>query len=218
MLAAVRITWSLPTVIVFTASLLACDSSQPTVEPDSTAASEPATSEPAASDPVTPEPVTPEPEPAEPEPTEPSTPPASESSGECQVMLVIEADKGKLAGVVMLQARARNLTDKPLKLTLKDRCPGGEAQFSGLESVQESYDYYHTCTMGMCAPGRPAKVITLPPGELVDISSTQIDPDGDMPCDRPIPAGTYELAFTLPTEGSGNPVLCGPDPLVLRRK
>jgi hypothetical protein len=134
------------------------------------------------------------------------------------VLLVLESEdaNGKLAKVVMLQARAKNLTATPLQLTLEDRCPGGEAQFSGLESVQEYYDYYHTCTMGACMPG-PPRVIALPPGEVVDISSTQIDPDGEMPCGAPIPAATYQLSFTLPTEGAGNPTLCGPEPLVLRR-
>jgi hypothetical protein len=134
-------------------------------------------------------------------------------------MLVIEADKAKLAGPVTLLARAKNLTAKPLELTLTDRCPGGEANFSGLETQDGSYDYYQTCAMGACAPGRPPKVIALPPGEIVDISSTQIDPAGDRPCLSPIAAGTYELSFSVsPAEGSSNPVMCGPEPLVLRRK
>jgi hypothetical protein len=113
-------------------------------------------------------------------------------------MLVIEADKGTLAGPVTLQARAKNLTTKPLELTLSDRCPGGEAHFSGLEVQDGSYDYYHTCAMGACAGGRPPIVIALPPGEIVNISGAQIDPDGRKPCNDPIAVGTYKLSFSLP--------------------
>lgn len=219
MLAAVQISWSL-SVTVITASLLACSPGNPTVEPaDSTAATpEPATPEPATEEPATEEPATPEPATEEPEPAEAPAAPV-ETSDECQVMLVVEADKTKLAGTVTLRARAKNLTDKPLELTLADHCPGGEAYFSGLEPKDGSYDYYHTCMMGACAPGRPAIGIALPPGEIVDIASTQIDADGELPCDGPIAAGTYKLSFSvLPPKGSSNPVLCGPDPLVLRRK
>jgi hypothetical protein len=216
MLATVQISWSLSTVALVTASLLACRTDMPVVEPaDSTAA----TSEPVTPDPVTPEPATSEPTTSEPDPAQTPTPPAVETSDECQVMLVVEADKAKLAGVVTLLARAKNLTAKPLELTLEDRCPGGEAHFSGLDSQDGSYDYYHTCAMGACAGGRPPIVIALPPGELVDISSTQIDPDGQTSCNGSIAAGTYKLSFSVsPAKGSSNPVLCGPEPFVLRRK
>jgi hypothetical protein len=211
MLAAVQISWA-PSNVMIIASLLACSTSKPAVEAaDSITASQPAT----------PEPTTMEPEPAtvEPEPAQPPAPSEPETSDECQIMLVLEADKGNLAGPVTLLARAKNLTANPLELTLADRCPGGEAHFSGLESQDGSYDYYHTCAMGACAGGRPPIVIALPPGELVDISSAQIDPTGKKPCNRPIATGTYNLSFSVsPAEGSNNPVLCGPEPLVLRRK
>jgi hypothetical protein len=212
----VQISWSLSTVALVAASLLACRTDKPNVEPaDSTAASQPAVT----ADPVTPEPAMEEPATEAPDPAQTPTPPAVETSDECQVMLVVEADKSKLAGVVTLLARAKNLTTKPLELTLEDRCPGGEAHFSGLESQDGSYDYYHTCAMGMCAGGRPPIVIALPPGELVDISSTQINPDGQKPCNEPIAAGTYKLSFSVsPAKGSSNPVLCGPEPFALRRK
>lgn len=219
--AAVQVSRFLSTVTMVTASLLACISAKPTVESaDSTAASLPATSEPVTSEPATPEPVKPEPATSEPDPAESEpAPPAVEISDTCQVMLVLEADKKTLAGPVTLLARAKNLTQKPLELTLPDRCPGGEAHFAGLEPKEGSYDYYHTCTMGACAGGRPPIVIALPPGGIVDISSTQIDPDGNRPCNDPIAAGTYELSFSVsPAEGSSNPVMCGPDSLVLRRK
>jgi hypothetical protein len=207
MLATVQSSWLPSTVTMVAASLLACGPAKPTVEPaDSTAASQPMAPEPATSEPAATEPEAP-------------APPAVETSDECQVMLVLEADKGKLAGPVTLLARAKNLTPKPLELTLADRCPGGEAHFSGLEPRDGSYDYYHTCAMGACAGGRPPIVIALPPGEIVDISSTQIDPDGNRSCNGPIAAGTYELSFSVsPAEGSSNPVMCGPEPLVLRRK
>jgi hypothetical protein len=213
----VQIRWFLSTITMVTASLLGCGPAKPTVEPaDSTPASQPETSEPETSEPETSESATVEP--AAPEPEAPA-PSAVETSDECQVMLVLEADKAKLAGPVTLLARAKNLTAKPLELTLADRCPGGEAYFSGLEPRDGSYDYYRTCTMGACAGGGPPMVIALPPGETVDISSTQIDPAGEGPCNRPIAAGTYELSFSVrPAEGSSNPVMCGPEPLVLRRK
>jgi hypothetical protein len=218
MLASVQVSWFLSTVTMVTASLLACDTGQPSVEPtDTTAASQPVTPEPVTPEPVTPEPVMPEPQ-LEPEPEheQASDTPEGEVPDACQVMLVLEAhgDK-KLVKPVTLLARAKNLTTKPLELTLKDRCPGGEAQFSGLG---DAYDYYATCAMGACAGGRPPRVIALPPGETVDISSTDIDPDGDAPCNEPIAARKYELTFTLPLEGASNPVLCGPTPLVLRKK
>jgi hypothetical protein len=220
MLAGVQISWFLSTVTMVTASLLACSAGEPTVEPaDSTAASQPVTPEPATPEPATPEPPTVEPAPSEPEPAQAPTAPDVETSDECQVMLVIEADKTKLAGPVTLLARAKNLTAKPLELTLADRCPGGEAHFSGLETQDGYYDYYHTCAMGACAGGRPPIVIPLPPGEIVDISSAQIDPDGGRPCNGPIAAGTYKLSFSVsPPKGSSHPVMCGPEPLVLRRK
>jgi hypothetical protein len=223
MLASVQVSWFLSTVTMVTASLLACDTGQPSVEPtDTTAASQPVTPDPVTPDPVTPDPVTPEPvmpEPQlepEPEHEQTSVPPEGEVSDACQVMLVLEArgDK-KLVKPVTLLARAKNLTSTPLELRLKDRCPGGEAQFSGLG---DAYDYYATCAMGACAGGRPPRVIALPPGETVDISSTDIAPDGDAPCNEPIAARKYELTFTLPLEGASNPVLCGPTPLVLRKK
>jgi hypothetical protein len=65
---------------------------------------------------------------------------------------------------------------------------------------------------------QPPKVITLRPGAIVEIASTEISPDGKKPCNRPIPPGTYGLTFDLRLEGPSNPVLCGPEPLELRRK
>jgi hypothetical protein len=207
----VRVNSSLSVVTVVAISLLACNTGQPTVEPTS----DPAASTPAIEPEPEPEPVAPEPE-AEPEQT-----PSSESPGGCQVQLLIDAPgaKGKLAGTVTLLASAKNLTDKPLELKLADGCPGGEAWFSGLETPDGSYDYYHTCTMGMCAPNRPPSVFALPPGEIVEIASTEISPDGKRSCNQPIAAGTYQLSFSLrPAAGASNPVLCGPEPLELRRK
>jgi hypothetical protein len=210
----VRNNWCLPIVTVVVGSLLGCGPSQPIVEPATpTTASDP-TVEPVV-EPVTP---TPESEPAtsEPEPEPATIAPDVEVSDACQVMLVLEADGDKkLVKPLTLLARAKNLTSTPLELTLKDRCPGGEVQFSGLG---HGYDYYRTCAMGACPGGRPPKVFALPPGATVDISSPNIDPDGAGPCNEPIAAGKYELTFTLPLEGGSNPVLCGPTPLVLRKK
>jgi hypothetical protein len=210
----------LPTIVA-AASLVACGPGEPTVEPAApTEASEPAKQEAevevAAEAEVEAE-VEPEPE-AEPE--QPTTTPLSEDPDSCQVLLVIEAEgaKGQLGKPVTLQARAKNLTETPLELTLEDRCPGGPAFFAGLEPPDGSYDYYRTCNKGVCAE-RPPIVIALPPGELVDISSTQIDPAGKQPCNEPISPGRYELSFTLPlARGAKNPTTCGPEPLVLRRK
>jgi hypothetical protein len=207
----------LPSVLlIVTISLLACSSGQPTVEPASQPAAPIHATEPAS--PAI-EPATPEPKPQEPEdaPTQPS----SESPGACQVQLVLEAPgaNGRLSGSVTLQASVKNLTDGPLTLTLEDRCPGGEAWFSGLEPPDGSYDYYRTCAMGACMDGRPPKVFALSPGETVEIASAEIDPAGKKPCNRPIATGTYQLSFSLhPVAGTSNPVLCGPEPLELRRK
>lgn len=148
---------------------------------------------------------------------EPATTPTAEAPDGCQVLLVIEAEgaKGQLDKPVTLLARAKNLTTTPLELTLEGRCPGGDARFSGLDP---EYDWYHTCTMGMCMDGQPTKVIALPPGAVMDIASAQIDPDGQG-CTRPLAAGTYELSFSLRfPEGASNPTLCGPEPIVLRRQ
>jgi hypothetical protein len=149
---------------------------------------------------------------------EPAMTPSVEAPDGCQVLLVIETDSanGQLAGQVTLLARAKNLTSGSLELTLQGRCPGGDAWFSGLDP---EYDWYHTCTMGMCADGQPTKVIALPPGGAIDIASTQIDADGRQSCNRPIAAGTHELSFSLVfPEGASNPTVCGPEPLVLHRK
>jgi hypothetical protein len=192
MMQTVRINPSLP--ILSFATLLACGPDQPTVEPAaSTNASEPAPSE---SDP------------------EQAPTPIVDALG-CQVLLTlaVERGKGRASGVVTLQARAKNLTDAALQLTLEDHCPNGSALFSGLAP---EYDYYHTCTMGMCMR-EPSKVIALPPGELVDVESTLIHVEGQG-CNGPISPGTSELSFSLALlAGANNPVLCGPEPVALRK-
>jgi hypothetical protein len=223
----VQLKRSFPIVTIAIASLLACGPSQPTAEPEaSTTASEPATSEPEpepepepvattdASEPATSEPEA-EVEPEQ-EPEHTSVTPPVEDPAACQVMLVLEArgDK-KLVKRMTLLARAKNLTSTPLELTLRDRCPGGDVEFSGLG---HAYDYYRTCTMGACPGGRPPKVIALPPGATVDISSVDVEPDGHAPCNEPLAARKYELTFALPLEGTSNPVVCGPTTLVLRKK
>jgi hypothetical protein len=186
-----------------TVSPLACGPNQPSTAPAASTA---------VSTPVTSEPATPEPEP-EPEP---------ETSDSCQVLLIVEAvgAKGRLTGPVTLRASAKNLTDAPLELALTDACPDGEARFFGLEPTKdERYDYYNSCAAGMCAGGRPSKVIALPPGETVEISSAQIQPAGDQPCNEPIAPGKYELSFAVVlAKGSSNPVLCGPEPITLHRE
>lgn len=194
------------------APVLACQASRPTSEPNpAIVASEPE-----------PEPK-PEPEPPsepEPEPEPPSEPePSMATPDGCQVLLIIESDaaNGRFAKPVTLTAKAKNLTEAPLELTMPDRCPGGEVNFSGLEPGEGSYDYYRTCNMGACAGGRPSVVIALPPGEVVQVGGAEIHPDGKRPCNEAIATGSYSLSFTLPLEGSNNPVVCGPEPIELRR-
>jgi hypothetical protein len=208
MMPLVRISPTFPTLCL-AASMFACGPAQPTAEP-----AEPATAAPTSdTSEITPPEVEPAPSEAEPEPA-PEEPPTG-----CQVQLMLETNSanGKLASVTTLRASAKNLTEAPLELTLPDRCPGGEAMFSGLEPVDGSYDYYSTCAMGMCAPGRPARVIALPPGEVVEISSVEIHPKGKKPCNEPLAAGKYTLSFTVESDRASNPVLCGPEPLELTR-
>jgi hypothetical protein len=143
----------------------------------------------------------------------PNTPTADAPDG-CQVLLSLVAWRGReRATGVTLQASAQNLTDAPLQLTIEDHCPNGKALFSGLAP---EYDYYGTCTMGMCMR-EPKKVITLEPGLIVVIASTNIHPEGEG-CNGPIAPGTHELSFSLALlAGANNPVLCGPEPVPLPR-
>jgi hypothetical protein len=186
------------------ASVLACHPTQPTPEPVTPAPASD-TSE------ITPPEVEPPARQTEPDPAS-DEPPAG-----CQVQLLLESDSapGKLGNPTTLRAVAKNLTAAPLELMLPDECPDGEASFSGLEPADGSYDYYGTCAMGMCAPGRPARIIALPPGEVVEISSIEIHPNGKKPCNGPLAAGTYTLTFTIDSGAASNPVLCGPEPLQL---
>lgn len=188
------------------ALVLACRPTQPAPEPVTPAPASD-TSE------ITPPEGEPPARQVEPEP-EPEPAPAG-----CQIQLLLESDSasGNFGNPTTLRALAKNLTPAPLELMLPDQCPGGEAHFSGLESASGGYDYYGTCAMGMCAPGRPARIIALPPGELVEISSVEIHPKGRKPCNDPLAAGTYTLTFTIESEAATNPVLCGPEPLRLTR-
>ena len=212
MMLRVRISLTFPSLCL-AASMLACGPAQPTAQP-SVEPVEPATP---ASD--TSEITPPEAEPAAPE-AEPEHAHASdERPTGCQVQLLLETDSvnGKLGNPTTLRASAKNLTAAPLELMLPDRCPGGEAAFSGLEPADGSYDYYSTCAAGMCAPGRPARVIALPPGQVVEISSVEIHAKGKKPCNEPLAAGEYTLSFTIDSTAATNPVLCGPEPLQLTR-
>lgn len=192
--------------LCLTASVLACRPDQPTPEPVASApASDTSVIAPPEVEPAAPQ-VEPEPEAA------PEEPPAG-----CQVQLLLETNSvsGKLGNPTTLRAVAKNLTPAPLELMLPDQCPDGEARFSGLEAASGGYDYYGTCAMGECSPGRPARVIALPPGEVVEISSIEIHPKTKTTCNGPLAAGTYTLTFTIDSEAATNPVLCGPEPLQL---
>jgi hypothetical protein len=105
-------------------------------------------------------------------------------------------------------AVASNRTAAPLELTLPSRCPEGSIRFAGLPA---RWDYYGTCTAGMCPPEPPVKV-TLPPGTAVDLATIRVA--ARPPCNPVLPPGRYPITFTLP-DGATAAKVCGPSPHVV---
>ncbi len=111
---------------------------------------------------------------------------------------------------IPLVAHAKNLTDVPLLLQLKDYCPAGPALFSGLPTV---YDYYHTCNAGMCAEPIGPLQFVLPPSTDVPIAAATLSVGGNTCNDAlPVPPGqntSYAITFTVKLVGD-NPNVCYP--------
>ncbi|HEX2571737.1 MAG TPA: hypothetical protein VH877_19410 [Polyangia bacterium] len=140
-------------------------------------------------------------------------PPPPEPTGPCTVDLSLKARRDGAA--LVLTARARNRSSKPVTLYTPDYCGGGgPALFVGL---RPGYDAYNACSRGPCLQPRGVTQFTIPPGATQTLTEVTLHPDGDG-CNAPLPPGRYAISFELPHQAEGVRVCAVKEPYRLVRK